>query len=55
MKRLSEIAGEMSDELQGVGTGQVVAVLDLVVFGQADADYLQRRGWRCEAVERDRW
>lgn len=37
MKRLSEIAGEMSDELQGVGTGQVVAVLDLVVFGQADA------------------
>lgn len=26
----------MCDEFQGVGTGQVVAVLDLVVFGEAD-------------------
>lgn len=37
MERLSQITGEMSDELQGVGTGQVVPVLDLVVFGEADA------------------
>lgn len=37
MERLSQITGEMSDELQGVGTGQVVAILDLVVFSEADA------------------